>query len=94
MQVGDAVLVYHTGDERTAMGIAKVVKAPYPDPDVNDPKRLVVDLAMEQALKKPVPLATLKEEPVFRDSLLLRIGRLSVLPVTTEQWKRVIQLAK
>ncbi|MEO6463891.1 MAG: EVE domain-containing protein [Candidatus Eisenbacteria bacterium] len=91
-QKGDVVVVYHTGDEKSAVGLAKVVRAPYPDPALDDPKRVVVDLAADRPLPAPVPLGALREEPVFADSPLVRIGRLSVVPLTAAQLARVKKL--
>src|SRR5919199_6900907 len=70
MQVGDPIVVYHSGGERAAVGLARVVKAPYPDPTDPAGKRVWVDLRAERPLPRPVPLATLKAEPVFAESPL------------------------
>ena len=87
MKVGDLVVVYHTGDERAAVGRAEVVKAAYPDPKQGDDRLVVVDLEAKGRLPAPVPLATLKGLPVFKDSPLVRQGRLSVVPLDAAQWK-------
>jgi predicted RNA-binding protein with PUA-like domain len=94
MKAGDQVLFYHTGSEKAAVGIAKITKAPYPDPTANDPRLVVVDLAPVQPLKHPVPLATIKADPRFAGWDLIRIPRLSVMPVTDAQWKAIMELAK
>jgi predicted RNA-binding protein with PUA-like domain len=86
MRAGDRAVVYHTGAERAAVGIARVTQAAYPDPAVRDPKRLVVDLEPLQRLARPVSLARIKSLPVFADSPLLRQGRLSVVPLSDAQW--------
>jgi predicted RNA-binding protein with PUA-like domain len=91
MKSGDKVLVYHTGDERSAVGIAEVVKEAYPDPRKNDPRLVVVDLRAGTPLKTPVPLADLKAARVFAGSPLVRQGRLSVVPLTREQWDFVVK---
>ena len=88
---GDRALVYHTGDEKSAVGVAEIVKAAYPDPK-ND-KLSVVDLKARDPLKKPVSLATIKSEKLFADSPLVRQGRLSFVPLTDAQWKRLMELA-
>src|SRR5574337_1379289 len=78
MAAGDEVLVYHTGDERAAVGLATVVRGPYPDPQAGDPKRVVVDLAAGAPLARPVTLADVKADPAFSGFALVREGRLSV----------------
>ena len=87
MQVGDRVIVYHTGAEKAAVGVARVTRAAYPDPAGDDPGLAVVDLAPVRRLARPVPLAQIKALPAFAASPLVRQGRLSVLPLTREQWE-------
>jgi predicted RNA-binding protein with PUA-like domain len=89
MKRGDEVFVYHTGKEKAVVGTARVVRAPYPDPQVEDPKLAVVDLQAGRTLRKAVPLASIKAEPSLSDFDLVRLPRLSVMPVTTGQ-KRVL----
>jgi predicted RNA-binding protein with PUA-like domain len=93
MTIGDLALIYHTGDERRAVGIAEVISAPYADPQLHDPKRAVVDVKAVRALPFCVSLAQLKQEPVFADSELLRIARLSVVPLTDFQWQKILDLS-
>lgn len=93
MQPGDLALIYHTGDERRAMGIAEVVSDPYADPALNDPKRAVVDVKAVRSLPQPVTLAQIKQDEAFAGFDLLRISRLSVVPVSPEHWQRILQLA-
>lgn len=85
MQVGDACVIYHSMSEKAAVGIAKVVRAPYPDPTDAAGKRVWVDLQAERRLARPVTLKQLKAEPDFADSPLVRISRLSVSPLTDVQ---------
>jgi predicted RNA-binding protein with PUA-like domain len=87
MKPGDRVLVYHTGDEKAVVGIAEVVRAAYPDPKYPDGKLVVVDLAPRARVARPVTLAEIKALAEFRDSPLVRQGRLSVVPITAAQWK-------
>lgn len=94
MQRGDRVMVYHTGSEKAAVGTAKVVKGPYPDPKGSDDRWLVVDVAAEAALARPVSLAELKTSVAFRQSDLVRLPRLSVMPLTTSQWRAIETIAK
>lgn len=92
MKPGDQVLVYHTGDEKAVVGIAQVVSQPYPDPKQKDPKLTVVDLRAEGKLPRPVPLGEIKQDRAFADLGLVRIGRLSVMPVSAAQFKRLLKL--
>lgn len=92
MAVGDEVLIYHTGDEKAAVGLARVVRAAYPDPEAGDPRLVVVDLEAGRPLPKPVPLAAVKADPAFADLALVRMGRLSVVPVPAAQWKRLLAM--
>jgi len=92
MKPGDRVLVYHTGDEKAVVGIAEATSEAYPDPKQKDAKLAVVDLRAVERLPRPVPLAEIKKDRVFADLALVRIGRLSVMPVSTEQFKRLLKL--
>lgn len=92
MARGDELLIYHTGDEKAAIGRARVTKTAYPDPKKNDPKLVVVGLAVGARLPTPVTLAAIKADPAFRDLALVRMPRLSVLPASAAQWKRLLKL--
>lgn len=92
MQPGDEVLIYHTGDEKAAVGFARVAKAAYPDPKQKDAKLVVVDLKAGAKLPTPVTLATIKADAAFKDLALVRMGRLSVVPATPAQWQRLLRL--
>jgi predicted RNA-binding protein with PUA-like domain len=91
MLEGDDALIYHTGNEKALVGLARVVSAPYPDP--KDPKLVVVDLEPVKPLPRAVPLAEIKAEPTFADLGLVRVPRLSVVPVEPAQWKRLLAMA-
>jgi predicted RNA-binding protein with PUA-like domain len=93
MQIGDLALIYHTGDERRAMGIAEVITMPYVDPKLDDPKRAVVDVKAIQLLTKPVSLSEIKKDPDFEGFDLIRISRLSVGPVSEVHWQKILKLA-
>jgi predicted RNA-binding protein with PUA-like domain len=93
MAAGDHALIYHTGDEKAAVGLARIVRAAYPDPKLDDPKLVVVDVQADRPLPKPVPLAAVKADPVFADLGLVRMPRLSVVPVAADQWKRLLAMA-
>jgi predicted RNA-binding protein with PUA-like domain len=92
--VGDGAILYHTGDERCAVGTAEIVSAPYPDPNAASAKLAVFDVVVKQRLQVPVSLATLKQHPAFADSPLVKIGRLSVVPLSAAQWKTILTLGK
>lgn len=93
MQIGDLALIYHTDDERRAMGIAEVITMPYADPQLDDPKRAVVDVKAVKPLPQPVTLAQIKQDPAFEGFDLIRISRLSVVPVSEFYWQRILHLA-
>src|ERR1041385_7199021 len=90
---GDTVIVYHTGDEKQAVGLAKAASNAYPDPKLADPKRLVFDLLPGQALPAPVTLAQVKADALLKSSDLARLPRLSVMPFSDEQFARLLKLA-
>ncbi|MGB9739980.1 MAG: EVE domain-containing protein [Chloroflexus aggregans] len=94
MRQGDIALIYHTGDERQAVGLAQIVSDPYPDPKQHDPRLVVVDVVPLQPLNRPVTLAAIKADPFFADFALVRQGRLSVVPVTPAQWERLLAMAE
>ena len=91
MLEGDDALIYHTGNEKAAVGLARVASAPYPDP--KDPKLVVVDVEPVKPLPRAVPLAEIKAEPAFAELGLVRVPRLSVVPVEPAQWKRLLAMA-
>jgi predicted RNA-binding protein with PUA-like domain len=86
MEEGDTVLYYHTGNEKAVVGLAKVASAPAPDPQDKTGKLFVVELTADRALPRPVTLAEIKAAPLFADSPLARVPRLSVMPITDDQW--------
>ncbi|QOV89452.1 EVE domain-containing protein [Humisphaera borealis] len=94
MAKGDEVIIYHTGDERTAVGTATITSKPYPDPEADDEKLVVVDIKAGKPLASPVTLATIKADKAFAGWDLLRIGRLSVVPVPDAMWDRLMELAE
>jgi predicted RNA-binding protein with PUA-like domain len=94
MKEGDGVVIYHTGDEKSAVGLAEVVREAYADPKKKDPKLLVVDLKAKGAIASPVNLATIKSMAIFKDSPLVTQGRLSVVRLTAPQWKALTGGAK
>lgn len=89
MKPGDDALIYHTGEERAVVGLARVTKAAYQDPKANDTKLLVVELAPVKRVARPVTLADIKADPMFQESPLVRQGRLSVVSLNDEQFQRL-----
>ena len=94
MQKSDAALIYHTGDERAAIGIAEIVSAPYPNPKEQDERLVVVDVKAKRKLPHPVTLDDIKADKTFAGWDLLRIGRRGVVPVPRVMWDRVLELAE
>ncbi len=90
MAVGDECFVYHTGDQKRIVGIARVTKAPYPDPKQADPKLAVVDLVPVRRLTRPVTLSEIKGSDLFAGSDLVRLPRLSVMPFPAPLWEAVL----
>lgn len=84
---GDAILVYHTGDEKAVAGVAKATSDSYPDPAHKNPRLLVVEIEAVKALTRPVTLAEIKANPKLKTFDLVRLPRLSVMPVSDEEWK-------
>ena len=89
MAQGDPVMIYHTGDEKRIVGLARVAGAPYPDPDKGNERLAVVDVSADAALPAPVTLAAIKAEPRLKEMALAKYPRLSVQPVTAQEWKIV-----
>ena len=94
MKKGDRVFFYHTGKEKQIVGTATVAKTAYPDPKDKAGSLVVVELAAGKALKRPVTLAEIKSDKRFADMPLVRIARLSVQPVTDEQWDMIEAISK
>jgi predicted RNA-binding protein with PUA-like domain len=93
MKNGDQVLFYHSNEGLEIVGIAKVVKEYYQDPTTDDEAWVAVDLMVEKKLKKSVPLSEIKKDKRLSNMALIRIGRLSVQPVTPEEWSVVMEMA-
>ena len=94
LKKGDLTFVYHSGDEKSVVGIAEVVSAPYADPAARDPKLVVIDLKPKEPLKNPVSLAAIKAHRQFADFALVRISRLSVMPVEKPVWDAIFRMSK
>lgn len=91
---GELIFIYHTGDEKAAVGVARALSGAYPDPEKEDPKLLVVDVEPVRALAKPVTLAQVKAHPKLKDFDLVRNSRLSMMKVSDEQWEIMEAMAK
>jgi predicted RNA-binding protein with PUA-like domain len=91
---GDRVLFYATGKEKAVVGVMRAVSNSQANPDGDDPKGVVVEVEAVRALARPVPLTRIKADPLLARWDLVRLPRLSVMPVTEEQWKRVEELSK
>jgi predicted RNA-binding protein with PUA-like domain len=93
MAPGDPLLIYHSGATKEIVGLARVASQPYQDPKHKDPKLAVVDVEVDRRLPKGVSLAAIKADPGFADSPLVRMPRLSVIPVPEQQWNKLLAMA-
>jgi predicted RNA-binding protein with PUA-like domain len=94
MKAGDLVFYYHSGDEKSAVGLARVVKESYPDPTAEEGDWSAVDLAPVKILARPVALLQIKADKILREMKLAKQSRLSVSPVAREQFLRLLKLAE
>ncbi len=90
---GDKVYFYHTGKEKSVIGEMTISNGPKQDPNSDDPKLVVVEVVPSKRLKNPVSLDRIKQDSFFADWELVRIPRLSVMPVTKAQWERIQELS-
>jgi predicted RNA-binding protein with PUA-like domain len=94
MKKGDHVMFYHSNEGLAIVGIAKVAATAYLDPTTDDERWVAVDLVPHKALKRPVPLAQIKAEPGLKNIALVRIGRLSVMPLTKNEYDIINDLSR
>jgi predicted RNA-binding protein with PUA-like domain len=94
IQPGDLAFFYHTGSERAIVGVARAESGAYPDPRADDERIVVFELSGRKRLRHPVTLKQIKESGEFRDWELVRIPRLSVMPVSKRLWDRVIAMSR
>jgi predicted RNA-binding protein with PUA-like domain len=94
MKSGDRVFFYQSGDEKSAVGLGRVVKEFYPDATADEGDWSCVDLATERALTKPVTLAQIKADKILKEMVVAKQSRLSVSPVTGAQFKRLLKLSE
>jgi len=92
MRTGEEAFIYHTGKERSIVGVAEVLSEAYPDPKLDDVKRLVINIRAVQKLPKPITLNQIKQDEFFLGFDLLRLPRLSIVPVLPEHWQRLLKL--
>jgi len=94
MKLGDIALIYHSGDDKSVVGVAEVVKTAYPDPDPSDPKTewVQVDIKHLRPFKTPVALSTLKSTPALQTLMLIKQSRLSVMPVEEAHYRCILEL--
>lgn len=88
---GDDLLIYHTANVRALVGLGRAESDPYPDPAKGDPRIAVVEVVPVRRLVQPVTLEAIKADPAFRSFELTRLPRLSVMPVPSALWKRILQ---
>jgi len=93
MKKGDLMFFYHSNEGMDITGIAKVEKEAYPDPSSDGKEWYAIDIRAVKKLKKPVPLAVLKQDPAFADMDLVRLGRLSVQTVKEKEWEAILKMA-
>ena len=94
MKKGDQIIYYHTGDERQAVGVMSIITNPYPNPEEDNDRFVVVNVKFKKKFQKPVSLEQMKKEKSFKNWELLRIGRLSVMPVPKNIWDRIIKMSQ
>ena len=94
MKKGDEVLYYHSNAGMDIVGVATVVKEAYQDPTIDDDRWVAVDIKAGKKLATPVSLATIKKDKRLQEMALVRLGRLSVQPVTDEEWDIIMELSK
>ena len=94
MKKGDKVFFYHSGDEKAIVGLAKVSKPAYQDPTSDDANWVAVELEAGKPVKKPVTLSAIKSSPNLENIALLKLSRLSVVPITDEEFKVINEMAK
>jgi predicted RNA-binding protein with PUA-like domain len=93
MQKGDLTFIYHSGNDKEIVGLAEISSKPYADPKQNNPKLVVFDIKPKTKLKKPVTLSEIKNDNRFSDFGLVRMSRLSVVPVSKDLWKILLEMA-
>ncbi|MFM8659445.1 MAG: EVE domain-containing protein [Candidatus Nitrosotenuis sp.] len=94
MKKGDLAFFYHSGDERQIIGIMEITSSAYPNPKEENPRFVTLDVKYKKRLKRPVTLAEIKSNKKFKDWDLLRISRLSVMPVPSQIWSEILEISQ
>lgn len=94
MKKGDLAFLYYSGEEKAVIGIVQIASAAYPDPKQQDERKVVIEIVPKQKLKNTVTLASIKAEKAFASFPLVRIPRLSVMPVETTLWQKILKMSK
>jgi predicted RNA-binding protein with PUA-like domain len=93
MRIGDEVLFYHSGEEKAVVGIAKVMRTAYPDPTAKEGDWSTVDLAPIKSLRRPVALREIKGNPRLKGIPLVRLSRLSVMPLAESEFREIVKMS-
>ncbi len=94
MKKGDLAFFYHSGEERQIVGIMEITSNPYPNPKEKNPRFVVIDVKYKKRLPRPVTLDEIKANKKFKDWELLRISRLSVMPVSSQIWSEIVKISQ
>lgn len=94
MKKNDLVFFYHSGDEKQIVGIMEITSAPYSNPKEKDKRFVVIDVKYKKRLARPVTLSEIKSNKLFQNWELLRISRLSVMPVSSQIWNEIIKISQ
>lgn len=94
MKKGDMAFFYHSGDQKQIVGIMSIASSPYPNPEEKDKRYVTVDVKFKKRLSRPVTLSELKAKKAFQNWELLRISRLSVMPVPSRIWSEIIKMSE
>jgi predicted RNA-binding protein with PUA-like domain len=92
VRLGDEILIYHSGDEKAIVGIAEAISDAYPDPKENDERMVVVNIKPKRRLSQPLTLAEIKARGELSDFDLVRLPRLSIMPVSDQHWEILADL--
>lgn len=94
MKKSDLAFFYHTGDEKSVVGVVEIIREFYPDPKDDSGKFGMVDVKVSESLKNPVSLSFIKKEPKLLNLLLIKQPRLSVIPLNKEEWETIVRASK
>lgn len=89
IRMGDEILIYHSGDEKAIVGMAQAISDPYPDPKEKDDKLVVINITPKKRLSRPLTLSEIKTAEELKDFDLVRLPRLSVMPVAEGFWRKL-----